>query len=319
MDRVRPRSPLSLFDHVEDLGHRYEPAAGDRGDAEDAEDAEDLCPPSPPPPTRTRMVPPTVHPRGDKHIEAKNEEEPSYPRVVPPSMRASLHSATTCIDLYAHEGLSMKCRVGATRSAWTNRVEGRTASISVNTRTQALNSEVWAGKPVHLLTFHTGADTYYHGRYTCIGGTPATFELERLDHDERARALLQSMPTVEQVVERPLFRSRLEETWAERFKACSIEVEYEPITLRVRSKEYTPDFVIAAPPHAPLLVEIKGAVVNSELELCSAVALKGFHIVLIFGDVDDFCANSCFEFLPYTSESRRSVPALMRTLLQPAM
>ena len=120
-------------------------------------------------------------------------------------------------------------------------------------------------------------------------------------------------------MERPLFRSRLEEAWAERFKTCSIEVEYEPITLRLGGKEYTPDFMIAAPPHAPLLIEIKGAVVNSEIELCKAVALKGFHIVLVFGDVDDFCANSCFEFLPYTSESRRSVPALMRVLLQTAM
>ena len=54
---------------------------------------------------------------------------------------------------------------------------------------------------------------------------------------------------------------------------------------------------------------------NSEIELCKAVALKGFHIVLVFGDVEDFCANSCFEFAPYATEPRRSIPALMRTLL----
>ena len=300
----RSASPVSLFDTVEDLGHPPAPQ-------------EEVPSPSTPPLTAKAAAPPAT-PAALRHA-TEQQQPPSFPRLVPPSMRASLHSAATCIDMYAREGLSMKCRVGATRSAWTNRVDGRTASVSVNTRTPALNSEVWSGKPVHLLTFHTGADTYYHGRFRCVGGTPATFELERLDHDERARALLQSMPTVEQVVERPLFRSRLEEAWAERFKACSMEVEYEPITLRLGSKEYTPDFVIAAPPHAPLLVEIKGAVVNSELELCKAVALKGFHIVLIFGDVDDFCANSCFEFVPFASEPRRSIPALMRTLLQPAM
>jgi len=305
MEYLASSPEVALFETVEDLGH---PTAS----------AEASPPSTPSFPTKAATASPAAPRHGTEQQQQQQQQQqqpPSYPRIVPPSMRASLHSAATCIDMYAREGLSMKCRVGATRSAWTNRVEGRVASVSVNTRTPALNSEVWSGKPVHLLTFHTGADTYYHGRFRCVGGTPTTFELERLDDDERARALLQSMPTLEQAVERPLFRSRLEETWAERFKARGVEAEYEPITLRVCSKEYTPDFSIAAPPHAPLLVEIKGAVVNSELELCKAVARKGFHIVLVFGDVDDFSANSCFEFVPFASEPRRSVPALMRTLV----
>ena len=284
----RPNSPLSLFDDVADL------------DLEDGTEDDDLLP---------------AFAVAEREV-AKEAHDAAPPRVIPPSMRERLHNAATCIDLAAAEGAALKCRLNPhpqQRTSWKNVVKETSATIAANPRTAQQNKHVWSGKPVNLLTFSAGADTLYWGRYKCVGGEPRTFELRRDDGDPLGRKLLSQMPTVAENALAPKYRSRLEESYVEHFRHCGVDAVYEPLTLRLGAREYTPDFVVSEAPHAPVLIEIKGMVVDEELETCKRVAAMGHHICLLFGDPEE-CAEHCFEWLPYASEPRRTLPALLRVL-----
>lgn len=235
----------------------------------------------------------------------------AFPRIIPSDMRDRLHSAPSCIDARTDGHLAIKCRVTERGGAWRNRVEGSRASIAVNRQTATDNARVRSGAPCHLLTFTTGADTFYWGRYRCVGGGADRFEMERIEDDPEAQALLAQLGAG--FPSSPAYRSRLERAYAERFKKGGVAARYEPVTLHLsETRQYTPDFMISAPPHAPLLIEIKGAVVDEEIALCSRVALMGFHIALLFGDAAEMSDATCFEFLPYQAEPARSLPALLR-------
>ena len=210
---------------------------------------------------------------------------------------------------------AIKARVstGGGGGGWSNEVQGPTARIAVNSQTPRDNAAVRSGFPIHLLTFSSGADTMYWGRYVCVkvGNDEDNFHLKRIDQDHAANQLLSQMaPPSEEVV--PEFRSRLESCYDQLFQAMKLEALYEPITLRVLGREYTPDFMIREPPHAPLIIEIKGAVVDEELLRCAAVAELGFHVALLFGSADLMSDETCFQWMPYCKEPQRKLPALLR-------
>ena len=292
-------------------------------------------PASPPPPTApTAQSAPPAAPTPRPMSPTSPTSPTSYPRVIPPQMRARLHNTAMCIDINAAEGVAIKCRVAAQartryggandetrRGSWTNVVDGVSASIAANLKTTMQNRAVWSGAPVNLLTFSTGADTLYWGKYTCTGGehaNPPRFELKRIDDDERAAELLAGMPTIETNLQKPMYRSRLEKAYADLFESCGYRAVYEPVTLRLGVREYTPDFMVSIPPYMPLLIEIKGAVVDEELELCAQVSALGFYIVLVFGNASEVCDNSCFEYVPFSSKPRRRVPPILRAIAEHA-
>ena len=152
----------------------------------------------------------------------------------------------------------------------------------------------------------------YWGRYVCakVGNDEDNFHLKRIDEDHAANQLLSQMAPPSRGGSRVSVSAGV--LHDQLFQAMKLEALYEPITLRVLGREYTPDFMIREPPHAPLIIEIKGAVVDEELLRCAAVAELGFHVALLFGSADLMSDETCFQWMPYCKEAQRKLPALLR-------
>ena len=201
------------------------------------------------------------------------------PVLIPHAAKAKLHNTNECICL--RNGVAHAIKANTNNRTWINTVGLTHASIAMNPQTKKTNQAVrTAVNPIHLLSFGAGADTYYWGRYQCVGGTQ-TFELEYVD-DGCASEFTESTTTAQ-------FRSILEKTWDTEFDALGLKTVYEPATFALNNrKEYTPDFWL---PSSEWFVEIKGPPPTQvELDKCAQIAAKGFRIVLLHGPPDMFTA-----------------------------
>ena len=100
----------------------------------------------------------------------------SRPGLIPHRLKSRFHNAKSCIDV--RSGAVHAIKANLYNRIWHNEVGLESASISVNKRTPRANNLVRKSKePFHLLSYDTGADTRYWGRYICVGGTD-TFELK---------------------------------------------------------------------------------------------------------------------------------------------
>ena len=199
------------------------------------------------------------------------------PVLIPHAAKAKLHDTNECFCL--RNGVAHAIKANTNNRRWVNSVGPSRASIAMNPQTKQTNQAVrTATNPIHLLSFGAGADTYYWGRYRCVGGTQ-TFELEYVD-DGCASEFAES--TVR-------FRSNLEKTWDVEFDALGLKTVYEPATFALNNrKEYTPDFWF---PASEWFVEIKGPPPTPvELDKCAQIASMGFRIVLLHGPPDAFTA-----------------------------
>ena len=93
----------------------------------------------------------------------------SRPALIPHNQKALFHNKKSCIDI--RDGHVHSIKANTNNRTWFNEVNADSATISINPRTKRDNRLVYASKePFHVLSFGCGADTYYWGRYKCVGG-----------------------------------------------------------------------------------------------------------------------------------------------------
>lgn len=207
----------------------------------------------------------------------------SRPGLIPHRLKSRFHNAKSCIDV--RSGAVHAIKANLYNRIWHNEVGLESASISVNKRTPRANNLVRKSKePFHLLSYDTGADTRYWGRYICVGGTD-TFELKYVDD-----GLLHLCETSGTKTK----RSFLESLWDEAFKKANIQAIFEPVTTRlpgepfgqVVERMYNPDFWL---PEAGVFIEIKGPPPKEEEFLkCKLTRDLGFKIKMFHGSPDGF-------------------------------
>lgn len=207
----------------------------------------------------------------------------SRPGLIPHRMKSMFHQANCCIDV--RRGKVHAIKANLYNRIWHNTVGLESASISVNKKTVASNRLVRNAKePFHLLSYGTGADTMYWGRYICVGGTD-TFELEYVD--DGLLHLCETTATKSK-------RSFLETLWADAFEKHGIKAIFEPVTARlpgepfgqIVERMYNPDFWL---PEANVFIEIKGPPPKDEEFLkCKLTRNLGFKIKMFHGSPDGF-------------------------------
>lgn len=207
----------------------------------------------------------------------------SRPALIPHRLKFRFHNAKSCIDV--RNGKVHAIKANLYNRIWHNEVKLQSASISINKRTVRENRLVRKAKePFHLLSYGTGADTMYWGRYICVGGTD-TFELVYVD--DGLLDLCETMATKSK-------RSYLETLWADTFEEHNIAAIFEPVSTRLPGKPfgqvvermYNPDFWL---PEAGIFIEIKGPPPTEEEFLkCKLTRDLGFKIKMFRGSPDGF-------------------------------
>lgn len=167
--------------------------------------------------------------------------------------RERIHNTGECIDVRNGVVHSMKACTSTKSRKWTNTIRTETASIEMNLTTQKMNNYVMrATAPFHLISYGSGANTMYHGRWKYVkrGTLPPnsyrkaryTFELAYVD-DGNASSMIQKEENR---------RSSYEREWASAFENLSLHAAaYEPATFaniydteQGTIREYTPDFFL---------------------------------------------------------------------------
>ena len=230
--------------------------------------------------------------------------------LVPQAAKEDLHRERKCVDV--REGLvhCVKARIGP-HCVWHNEIRpDGTASIAVNRQTPDDNEAVYAAteRPFHLISYSSGADTRYWGRYVCVGGREqGRFDLRYVDEGEK--------PKFAEASKRPM-RSLLEQKYAARFEELGYAATYEPATFRLNTCEYTPDFYLPPPIHR--WVEIKGPPpVEEELGKCAELAALGFPVLLLFDDPSAMRDEHAYSWEPGDAEARRGLPTGCEALRVP--
>jgi hypothetical protein len=199
------------------------------------------------------------------------------PITLPHSAKEYLHTSKKCIDVRDKKAFSIK--FNTSNRKWHNTVGIQNATVSVNPRTRYDNMLVYAGTPVHVLSFGCGPDTYYWGRYKCTGGrSHKVFQLEYVDDGDLELFGADALQGK---------RSRLEQKWEQAFEEAGVRAVYEPATIRLsREQEYTPDFWL---PESKTFIEIKGPPPTpGEFDKCVGTMNKGFSIQMFRGAPSDF-------------------------------
>jgi hypothetical protein len=208
-----------------------------------------------------------------------------------------IHNTGECIDVRNGAVHSMKACTSTKSRKWTNTIRTETASIEMNLTTQKMNNYVMrATAPFHLISYGSGANTMYHGRWKYVkrGTLPPnsyrkaryTFELAYVD-DGNASSMIQKEENR---------RSSYEREWASAFENLLLHAAaYEPATFaniydteQGTIREYTPDFFLH---EISCWIEIKGRrVTPAELHKCAQLSCRGFRIALLSGYPTDFTA-----------------------------
>jgi hypothetical protein len=208
------------------------------------------------------------------------------PGKIPHALKGHFHNSRSCIDI--REGRVHAVKANTHNRKWHNVVTVRGASIAVNTRTVGANRALTEStEPFHMVTFGSGADTFYWGqyRYETLGRHDGqlTFELKYVGPGDMQVCLPAGAKEC---------RSRLETRWEAAFEVSGTPTTYEPATLKLPStellpdKEYTPDYWL---PEAQTFIEIKGPPpTEEEFEKCRLSTELGFRIKMFRGGPDGF-------------------------------
>lgn len=202
----------------------------------------------------------------------------SRPALIPHNQKALFHNKKSCIDI--RDGRVHSIKANTNNRTWFNEVNSDSATISVNPRTKRDNSLVYTSKePFHVLSFGCGADTYYWGRYKCVGGQRSKqFKLVYVDDGSMDACLPQGATN---------HRSKLETSWSKAFEKQGIAATFEPATMKLPDgTEYTPDFWL---PETSTFIEIKGPnPTKREFKKCAETRRLGFNIKMFHGSPSDF-------------------------------
>ena len=200
----------------------------------------------------------------------------SRPALIPHKKKHFFHRVKSCIDI--RNGKVHAIKANTNNRTWHNEVNEKTAIISINPRTRRENKLVYDSKePFHVLSFGCGADTYYWGRYKCVGGK-GVFNLQYVDDGDLSKCESDGLNGK---------RSNLEGAWAETFQKHGVDVTFEPATMKLSDKtEYTPDFWIRANNE---FIEIKGPPpTQREFDKCFETRKLGFNIRMFRGSPTNF-------------------------------
>ena len=202
----------------------------------------------------------------------------SRPALIPHNQKALFHNKKSCIDI--RDGQVHSIKANTNNRTWFNEVNADSATISINPRTTRDNRLVYTStEPFHVLSFGCGADTYYWGRYKCVGGQRLKqFKLVYVD-DGSLDACLPPGATNH--------RSQLETSWSKAFEKQGIAATFEPATMKLPDgTEYTPDFWL---PETSTFIEIKGPnPTKREFIKCVETRRLGFKIKMFHGSPSDF-------------------------------
>lgn len=202
----------------------------------------------------------------------------SRPALIPHRIKGLFHNKKSCIDI--RDGQVHAIKVNTNNRTWFNEVTPVEATISANPRTIRANNAVYRSKePFHVLSFGCGADTFYWGRYKCVGGRRMNqFKLVYVD-DGHLDACMAPGETNH--------RSKLETQWAAAFKEQGVEATFEPATIKLADgTEYTPDFWL---PESSTFIEIKGPNPSKrEFAKCVQTRHLGFKIKMFHGPPTGF-------------------------------
>lgn len=209
---------------------------------------------------------------------------------IPPSERPKYHTRASCICVAYDKNVCIKAKLNHKR--WVNTVSkcGKFASISRNKYTP-LNDRVLTAKGIHLITYVSGAGTFYRGLFKCVECDGRTFQLERIGPGDADK--LQAINAAQHG-----FRSKVEKKWHDAFQEAEIDVKYEKMVFNDWDEEgssYNPDFWLT---DHKIHVEIKhtGATPNdNEFKKCAYVSSLNNDIVLFDGPPTDF---TCYTWKP---------------------
>lgn len=229
----------------------------------------------------------------------------SRPALIPHKMKALLHNKKSCIDV--RDGQVYAIKANTNNRKWFNEVTPEEATISVNPRTKRENNLVYSSTtPFHVLSFGCGADTYYWGRYKCVGGQrEKQFKLVYVDDGSLEVCLAPGETN---------HRSRLESQWSEAFKRQGVEATFEPATIKLPDgSEYTPDFWL---PESSTFIEIKGPnPTKREFQKCAETRRLGFKIKMFHGSPSGFTE---YDWEQYEKMTLRDHDSYYRYLHPPA-
>jgi len=202
----------------------------------------------------------------------------SRPALIPHNQKALFHNKKSCIDI--RDGQVHSIKANTNNRTWFNEVNADSATISINPRTTRDNRLVYTStEPFHVLSFGCGADTYYWGRYKCVGGQRSKqFKLVYVDDGSMDACLPQGATN---------HRSKLETLWSKAFEKQCIAATFEPATIKLPDgTEYTPDFWL---PETSTFIEIKGPnPTKREFKKCVETRRLGFKIKMFHGSPSDF-------------------------------
>merc|ERR1712195_150956 len=137
----------------------------------------------------------------------------SRPALIPHKKKHFFHRVKSCIDI--RNGKVHAIKANTNNRTCHNEVNEKTAIISINPRTRRENKLVYTStEPFHVLSFGCGADTYYWGRYKCVGGK-GVFNLEYVDDGDLAKCESDDLNGK---------RSNLEGMWAKTFEKHGVDV-----------------------------------------------------------------------------------------------
>ena len=214
------------------------------------------------------------------------------PVVIPHTKKETFHNKNRCVDI--RNGVVHGIKANTKNRRWRNVVNKDSAKIAINPKTMSDNNKVWnSSEPFHVITYGSGPNTHYWGRYRCVGGrSRRVFELEYVDDglmDELGVDQLEG------------HRSRLEGQWTSALEKSNVAYSYEPATMLIsRACEYTPDLWLQ---DACTFIEIKGPKpTEAEFEKCRQTRLKGFKIHLIRGP------PTCFDVYDWDKNGKRIGP-----------
>ena len=218
---------------------------------------------------------------------------------IPQSERSKYHTRSSCICVAYDKHVCIKAKLNHKR--WVNTVSkcGKFASISRNKYTP-LNDLVPPAKGIHLITYTSGAGTFYRGLFKCVECDGKTFSLERIGRGDADK-----LETIN--ASQHGFRSNVEKKWHDAFGEADIATKYEKMVFNDWDGEgssYNPDFWLV---DHKIHVEIKhtgDTPDESEFKKCAYVSSLNNEIVLFDGPPTAF---TCYTWKPGEAEPKKAI------------
>ena len=199
------------------------------------------------------------------------------PIMIPHALKQTIHWSKGCFCMRKNTKQIYSIKVNTNgRLKFSNMVHLDTAFIQIGSNNtyyaRLLEKQT---EPIHVITFSTGANSFYWGRYKLGSIVDNKFLYLRFVDN----GLQFDSPVINT-------RSNVERKWVAYFDSMGIQYFYEPCTFSInvfqKNIEYTPDFYI---PSLKSFVEIKGHGIPTEeaREKIKKVQELGFDIKIVAG------------------------------------